>query len=94
MTRIQPIAPVLLLEDLVDQIDESRARRILVWAQQQVQGQIFMTDTHSDRIPGICGELQIPRQHIYVQAGEALSMDYRIEGRYRDLFTWYFYDKE
>lgn len=75
MARMQPIAPLLLLDDLFDKIDESRARRILVWAQQQVQGQIFMTDTHSDRIPGILGELQIPHQHIYVQAGEARSLD-------------------
>ncbi|MEN9639598.1 MAG: hypothetical protein RLZZ262_1467 [Bacteroidota bacterium] len=75
MARMQPIAPLLLLDDLFDKIDESRARRILLWAQNNVHGQIFMTDTHSERIPGILRELQIEHQHVFVQSGEARSVE-------------------
>lgn len=74
MAKMQPIAPLLLLDDLFDKIDESRARRILLWAQEHVQGQIFMTDTHRERIPGILSGLGIAHQHVYVKAGEAQSV--------------------
>lgn len=75
IAKNQGVKPILLLDDLFDKIDELRARRILEWVQLSVEGQVFMTDTHAERIPGILTALSIPHQHIQIKDGQALSED-------------------
>ena len=45
------LAPILMLDDLFDKVDESRVHQILSWLQNYVKAQIFITDTHLQRIP-------------------------------------------
>jgi DNA replication and repair protein RecF len=47
------LKPVLLLDDLFDKIDELRISGILNWLSANHCGQVFITDTHTDRIPAI-----------------------------------------
>ena len=43
-------APLLLLDDVFEKLDESRMHNLLDWVCVQNDGQIFITDTHRDRI--------------------------------------------
>lgn len=47
------INPILMLDDLFDKIDEKRISHILDWLAKNEAGQIFITDTHFNRIPEI-----------------------------------------
>ena len=42
--------PLLLLDDVFEKLDENRMHNLLEWACIQNEGQIFITDTHSERI--------------------------------------------
>lgn len=43
-------APLLLLDDVFEKLDESRMHNLLDWVCIQNDGQIFITDTHRERI--------------------------------------------
>jgi DNA replication and repair protein RecF len=43
-------APLLLLDDVFEKLDEGRMRNLLDWACIRNSGQIFITDTHCERI--------------------------------------------
>jgi DNA replication and repair protein RecF len=75
MSKHQKIAPILLLDDLFDKIDEQRARKILEWVKVSANGQVFMTDTHDERIPGMLDGLEMKHQHIVIKGGEAAEMN-------------------
>jgi DNA replication and repair protein RecF len=75
MSKHQKMAPILLLDDLFDKIDEQRARKILEWVKVSAIGQVFMTDTHDERIPGMLDTLQMQHQHIIIKGGEASEMN-------------------
>ncbi len=42
--------PLLLLDDIFEKLDESRMHNLLNWVCRENNGQIFITDTHSERI--------------------------------------------
>lgn len=52
-------APLLLLDDVFEKLDEHRMHNLLDWVCVQNQGQIFITDTHEDRIRRHFNELQL-----------------------------------
>ncbi len=43
-------APLLLLDDVFEKLDEQRMHNLLNWVCVQNEGQIFLTDTHEERI--------------------------------------------
>jgi DNA replication and repair protein RecF len=48
--RIQKgFAPILLLDDVFEKLDEQRIRNLLEWVCRDSSGQIFITDTHKER---------------------------------------------
>jgi len=47
------LSPILMLDDLFDKVDEGRVNRILSWLKNNVKAQIFITDTHVQRIPAM-----------------------------------------
>jgi len=51
--------PLLLLDDLYDKLDESRVNNLLHWIGEFHRGQIFITDTHPDRIPALLSGLNL-----------------------------------
>ena len=47
------MTPILLLDDIFDKLDEYRVSQIIELVNNDEFGQIFITDTHSDRIENI-----------------------------------------
>ena len=42
--------PVLLLDDVFEKLDDNRMQHLLQWVCKENTGQVFITDTHSDRL--------------------------------------------
>ncbi|MBC7827168.1 MAG: DNA replication and repair protein RecF [Chitinophagaceae bacterium] len=57
-------APLLLLDDVFEKLDEKRMHNLLDWVCVQNGGQIFITDTHSERIQHHFGNLGVSYQLI------------------------------
>ena len=47
------LIPILLLDDIFDKLDEHRVSQIIDLVNKDEFGQIFITDTHSERIEKI-----------------------------------------
>lgn len=57
-------APLLLLDDVFEKLDENRMHNLLNWTCIQNNGQIFITDTHSERIKKHLEELSVKYQTV------------------------------
>ncbi len=47
------MAPILLLDDIFDKLDEYRLQRIAYLLDQEIQGQVFITDTSQERLSSV-----------------------------------------
>lgn len=54
--------PILLLDDIFEKLDEQRMHNLLDWVCVQNEGQIFITDTHPERIQQHFGSLGVSYQ--------------------------------
>lgn len=45
-------APLLLLDDVFEKLDDKRMHQLLHWVCNQNNGQVFITDTHTERLQG------------------------------------------
>jgi DNA replication and repair protein RecF len=43
-------SPILLLDDVFEKLDDLRMNNLLHWVCEQNDGQVFITDTHEDRL--------------------------------------------
>jgi DNA replication and repair protein RecF len=50
LKQVKKFSPLLLLDDVFEKLDESRIRNLLKYVCQQNNGQVFITDTHADRL--------------------------------------------
>jgi DNA replication and repair protein RecF len=50
------VKPILLLDDIFDKFDFERVSRILALLEESRFGQVFITDTHLERVEKIIGE--------------------------------------
>ena len=57
-------SPLLLLDDVFEKLDEKRLERLLHWVCNENQGQVFITDTHKQRLLSIFDTLKIDGQII------------------------------
>jgi DNA replication and repair protein RecF len=57
-------SPILLLDDVFEKLDEKRMHRLLKWVCKENEGQVFITDTHKQRLQNIFEELTIDGQII------------------------------
>lgn len=53
------MAPLLLLDDIFDKLDEHRVAHLLELVNTEKFGQIFITDTHPDRMKALSEQLQL-----------------------------------
>lgn len=58
------LSPILLLDDLFDKLDEYRVRQLLTLLSGGDFGQIFITDTHTDRMENILQSVNKPYKKI------------------------------
>jgi DNA replication and repair protein RecF len=56
--------PLLLLDDVFEKLDQQRMHNLLTWVCVQNKGQVFITDTHKDRLENALAALQQPYQVI------------------------------
>lgn len=49
--KVKKLTPILLLDDIYDKLDEQRVKHLMDIVGSGSFGQIFITDTHNDRIP-------------------------------------------
>lgn len=61
--------PLLLLDDVFDKMDEKRTARLLELLKGDTIGQVFITDTHRDRIPAMLAETGIVSRTFFVRSG-------------------------
>jgi DNA replication and repair protein RecF len=57
-------APLLLLDDVFEKLDEERMQHLLHWVCNENEGQVFITDTHRDRLEAVLIELDTSYQII------------------------------
>ncbi len=57
-------SPILLLDDVFEKLDEKRMQRLLHWVCKENDGQVFITDTHKQRLESIFETLHIDGQLI------------------------------
>jgi DNA replication and repair protein RecF len=57
-------APVLLLDDVFEKLDNQRMQHLLNWVCCQNQGQVFITDTHEERLKEALEKLEVSYQLI------------------------------
>lgn len=56
--------PILLLDDVFEKLDEQRMFRLLNWVCTQSDGQIFITDTHAERLRSQLAGIEVEYQLI------------------------------
>jgi DNA replication and repair protein RecF len=52
-------APLLLLDDVFEKLDENRMKNLLQWVCNENEGQVFITDTHKERLQFAFEQLQV-----------------------------------
>ena len=56
-SRVKGLKPILLLDDIFDKLDACRVEQLLKLVIDEGFGQVFITDTHVDRIPSILKDI-------------------------------------
>jgi len=64
------IPPILLLDDIYDKLDEARVARLMEIVRKDWFGQVFISDTHLDRLPRLFEELKTEFKAFEVEKGE------------------------
>ncbi len=59
LKKVSDLQPLLLLDDVFDKFDRDRVKQIMMLVADNHFGQIFITDTHPDRLEEILEELPI-----------------------------------
>lgn len=75
LKSIKKIAPILLLDDIYDKLDESRISKLMEVVQDKLFGQVFISDTHHDRLPKLFTNLKTEHKVFKIKAGEALTYE-------------------
>jgi len=48
-------SPTLLMDDIFEKLDEVRMKKLLAWVSECTDGQVFITDTHKERVANLLG---------------------------------------
>jgi len=70
LKNIKEMTPILLLDDIYDKLDEGRVTSLMQAVQADWFGQVFITDTHPNRLPDIFKELNADVKSFHIKAGQ------------------------
>lgn len=70
LKNIKKIAPILLLDDIYDKLDEKRVAKLMEVVQNDWFGQVFITDTHETRLPELFNKLKTDYKSFLINNGE------------------------
>ena len=51
--KYKGFSPILLMDDIFEKLDENRMFQLLAWVSNSTDGQVFITDTHKDRMEAL-----------------------------------------
>lgn len=69
------LAPLLLLDDIFDKLDDARIAALLAWLARPGIGQVFITDARPERSRSLLDGLNRPVWHFLVSNGQVQRMD-------------------
>ncbi len=72
--QIKGFAPLLLFDDIFDKLDPSRVELLLNTVSRDGFGQIFITDTHSERLELILEKMSVASRLFSIKTGETISI--------------------
>lgn len=64
LKKAKGFSPLLLLDDVFEKLDNRRMQQLLQWVCRENKGQVFITDTHKDRLEEAFDTLDVPFQII------------------------------
>lgn len=67
------VSPLVLLDDIFDKLDEKRVHQLLVLLLERNFGQIFITDTHQERVSAIVNGLNTDFKQFHIESGQVLA---------------------
>lgn len=70
LKEVKEVAPVLLLDDIYDKLDEQRVSKLMSIVQEDWFGQVFISDTHQDRLADIFEKLNTDYKVFHIKEGE------------------------
>lgn len=70
LKEIKNVAPILLLDDIYDKLDENRIEKLMDIVQKDWFGQVFITDTHLERLPKLFEQWKTNYKAFNITKGE------------------------
>ncbi len=67
--ELNGFSPIVLLDDIFDKLDDNRVGRLMELVTGDSFGQIFITDTHPERVPAIFSGISVPLRVFHVENG-------------------------
>jgi len=64
--------PILLLDDIFDKLDDNRVLKLISFVNKGVFGQVFITDTHTERSEEILTKANIPYSIFKIENGATI----------------------
>ena len=64
LKKAKGFPPLLLLDDIFEKLDETRMQNLLHWVCRENEGQVFLTDTHCNRISEVMEKINVACQMI------------------------------
>lgn len=73
MSAEKKFKPVLLLDDIFEKLDHNRISRLMEMVSHHTFGQLFITDTHKERIMEIFDSINVPVNLLRIENGAAVN---------------------
>ena len=73
MKEIKDEKPILLLDDIFDKLDDHRVKKLMELVSHHNFGQIFITDTHPERIQSIFRDISVPVKTFTIQTAKVVA---------------------
>lgn len=70
LQKFKGFKPLLLLDDIFDKLDYHRIHKLMEMVSHQDFGQIFITDTHKERVAAVFDEIKVPIKLFEVKEGD------------------------
>lgn len=70
LKEIKNAAPILLLDDIYDKLDENRIEKLMDVVQKDWFGQVFISDTHPNRLPALFDQWKTNYKAFNITKGE------------------------
>ncbi len=74
-SQVKNVKPLLLLDDIFDKLDENRVSKIIELAGDGKLGQVFISDTHMDRIEKLFARLNLPYKCFQISDNQIIEVN-------------------